>query len=97
VQEVGDAATTQRRWETREAKAVQRRDREENRLWLLISHQHGSRLRNFPGTQNRPERDAAEPALTANHGIDLAGDILGLLVNFSPGVTPKYDSASFRE
>jgi hypothetical protein len=35
--------------------------------------------------------------LTANHGIDLAGDILGLLVNFSPGVTPKYDSASFRE
>jgi hypothetical protein len=43
---------------------VQRRDREETRPWLLISHQHRSRLRNFPGTQNRPERDAAEPALT---------------------------------
>jgi hypothetical protein len=43
---------------------VQRRDREETRPWLLISHQHWSRLRNFPGTQNRPERDAAEPALS---------------------------------
>jgi hypothetical protein len=43
---------------------VQRRDREETQPWLLISHQHRSRLRNFPGTQNRPERDAAEPALT---------------------------------